>query len=169
MKRGMNILLSGSAALTVLALYMTPAPAQVTDKASIYATVATTLEVASASHMTFGTFVKPSEAGSAELSPAEGLIRCNMAPLGDNASKPAFVTVSADPQQTFGLALSDIARVGRGPLQIEVSSFTHDGGTTPVVDPSGARQLKLGATLYVTRNVPRGIYRGNFDVIVTNN
>jgi hypothetical protein len=166
----MTVLITGSAALAVLVLCTTaPAVAQVTDKASAYATIARTLEVASASHMTFGTFVEPSEAGSAELSPVEGLVRCNMAPLGDNASKPAFVTVSADPQQTFGLALSDIARVGRGPLQIEVSSFTHDAGTTPVVDPDGARQLKLGATLYVTRNAPRGIYHGNFDVIVTNN
>lgn len=168
-KRGRTILISGSTVLAVLAMQPEETAAGVRDKAMIYANIATTLEIASASQMTFGTFAETSEAGTAELSPVNGLIRCNMAVIGGDGSKPAFVTVSADPGQTFGVALSNIARVGRGPLQIEVSSFTHDAGTTPVVDYNGARQLKLGATLYVTSNAPRGTYRGSFDVIVTNN
>ena len=170
MRRGITTLILGSTALAMLALQPKEgAAAEVSAKAEVYATVATPLEIASATHMTFGTFAEPSEPGSAELSPFEGLVRCNLATLDRNGSKPASITVNADPGQTFGLALSDVARVGNGPMQIEVSSFTHDAGATPVVDYRGARQLKVGATLFVTRDAPSGAYRGNFDVIVTNN
>lgn len=169
MTRARKIFATASAVLAVLAMQPQRSAAGITDKAQVRAIVAPVLEIASASELTFGTFAVSRQAGSAELSPVSGLIRCNLAALGRNRSRPAALTISADPGQTFGIALSNVARVGRGPLQIEVSSFTHDAGTTPVVDFNGARQLRLGATLYVTGTVPGGRYRGNFEVIVTNN
>ena len=155
--------------LSVLLAFPAAAPADETAEAMIFATVAANLEVTGSSKMTFGTFAAGIESGTAELSPVKGLINCNMVSTGTNPPEPAYLTVSAYPGQTFGVALSKIARVGRGPLQIEVSSFTHDGGPTPVVGFSGFRLIKLGATMYLTEGAPNGVYSGNFDVIVTNN
>ena len=169
MTKATRIPVLGALLLAVPVAGLAEAAADETAEAMIYATVATSLNVTGSSTMTFGTFAANTEPGTAELSPVKGLVNCNMASIGGNRAKPAYLTITAYPGQTFGVALSNVARVGRGPLQIEVSSFTHDGGPTPVVGFNGVRQIKLGATMYLTKGAPNGVYSGNFDVIVTNN
>lgn len=169
MTKATRLAVSGAMMLAMLLAGPGRAAADESAEVMIYASVAASLEVTGSSTMTFGTLARNAGSGTAELSPVKGLINCNMAPIGASQPEPAYLTVSAVPGQTFGVALSNVARVGRGPLEIEVASFTHDAGPTPVVGYAGVKQIRLGATMYVTRGAQSGVYSGNFDVIVTNN
>ena len=126
-------------------------------------------QIGEASVLTFGTFARPTFTGTAELSPIEGLLHCNLTSIGRDKSEPATIRIGAVPGQTFGIAVGKAARIGGNSANLEVSLFEHDAGATPVVDASGGLVINIGASLYVAKGTPNGLYKGNFDIIVSNN
>jgi hypothetical protein len=135
----------------------------------VNAEITTPVAVTEATDMSFGWMAQPASPGTALLTPANRIVSSGLALMTIDGASSAKIVISGTPNQTVGLLIDDIANFGNGARTISVSSFTHDGGTSPALGPDGKATIDLGATLRLSANTQNGRYRGAFDVIVSNN
>ena len=84
------------------------------------------------------------------------------------AVSSAAFQVAGEPHATFSVTLPARIEITSAQSRMTVAGFS-TGGTTQVLDASGRRALKVGATLGVEANQPPGAYTGSFTVTVAYN
>lgn len=166
-----SMILACGAAFLVATIGLLPVHSRAETTVVVYAlaTIPTTVGFGGLTLLDFGTFARPKNTGTVELSPARGQAQWNLKSLGREKPRPASMYVAALPGQTFGIAVGGSTRIGGREKLLEISNFTHNGGTTPVASARGGADFNIGATLYISENTPSGLYRGSFDVIISNN
>ncbi len=166
-----DMILACGAAFLVATIGLLPvnSRAEVTAVVFAQATIPTTVGFGGATLLNFGTFARPKNTGTAELSPVRGQSQWNLKSLGREKPRPATMHIAALPGQTFGIAVGGSTRIGGRERLLEISNFTHDAGATPVASARGGSDFNIGATLYVSENTPSGLYKGSFDIIISNN
>ena len=140
-----------------------------TAQSLAFATIGQKIAVQNTSTMRFGTVAQLDSNASVELTPASETVNCGLTLVGGSQAVSASLTIYGAPNQTLGISLPLKARLGRAGRQVEIATFKHNGGITPVLRPDGGRELRIGATLFVAEKTPRGTFTGSFDVIVSNN
>jgi hypothetical protein len=168
-KNGM--ILACGAAFLVATIGLLPVNSRAETTVVVYAQaiIPTTVGFGGATLLDFGTFARPKNTGTVELSPVRGQAKWNLKSLGREKPRPASMYVAALPGQTFGIAVGGSTRIGGKEKLLEISNFTHNAGATPVASARGGVDFNIGATLYISENTPSGLYRGSFDVIISNN
>ena len=135
----------------------------------IDAVIASPVAVTEASDMFFSWIAQPASPGTARLTPANRVVSSGLALAKLDDASSAKIVISGAPNQTVGLLIDDIANIRTGAQKITISSFTHNGGQSPALGPDGKATIELGATFHFAANTQSGLYRGSFDVIVSNN
>lgn len=161
-------------AITVatLAIAMAPAPALSQSDSTtgqINARIAQPVALNNTVDMSFGWLARPANAGIAQLTPANWMVSTGLALIKLDGATPAKIVITGAPNQTVGLLVGDMARFGNKNRKVSVSGFTHNGGPMPALGPDGRATIELGATLHLAAKAHNGLYRGVFDVIVSNN
>lgn len=159
-------------AVAAAVIMLRPAPAEAesdTTTGSINARIAQPVVLNDAADMSFGWLARPAAPGVAKITPADGFVSSGLAISKSARGSPAKIVISGTPNQTVGLLISENASFGPMDRNVAVSEFTHNGGPMPALGADGRATIELGATLRVAANIRDGRYRGEFDVIVSNN
>lgn len=161
-----------AAALAIAAAILLPASAwseSDTTSGTITAQIAHPVALNDTADMSFGWLARPASPGTARIMPANRVVSSGLALTKSDGTSPAKIVISGAPNQIVGLLVSEKASFGPMSRKVAVSEFTHNGGPMPALGPDGRATIELGATLRFAANIRDGRYRGEFDVIVSNN
>jgi hypothetical protein len=158
--------------VAIAAAIVPPVPARSesdTTSGTIIAQIARPMALNEAANMSFGWLARPASPGMARITPGNRVVSSGLALTKSDGTSPAKIVISGAPNQIVGLLVSRKASFGPMARKVAVSEFTHNGGPMPALGPDGRATIELGATLRVAANLREGRYRGEFDVILSNN
>jgi hypothetical protein len=117
----------------------------------------------------FGSLVSTTT-GSVTVSPDGGRWASGGTTMGSSAgASPASFSVSGEPGLVFAVILPSSATLSSDTSSMTIDAFTSSPDGTGVLDASGQREVRVGATLHVVGQQPAGAYSGTFGVTVAYN
>ena len=157
------------AALAATVAFASPALAQTaaTEPAEARGTILQRLTLVEDANLDFGTVLSSAAAGTVSIDSDSGVrsVTLGVSGVAINPGHRAQFTGYGDPNMQVNLSLSAPAFLVSGANAVGVSSMTFDsGGTTRVINATGAFQFGVGGTFAIAANQPAGLYTGVFTV-----
>lgn len=137
-------------------------------QAVVRAVVVRPLSLSNLSNLSFGTVLPNESNGTISLLPS-GAFTADGVSVANNAKiRSATFRISGGHNQAYTIQLP-LAVTFSGDLgSIQVITFQHDAGQTPMLNQEGYGTFNVGATLTFGQGLSTRTYSGNVDIIISN-